>query len=133
MEFLKKNAKAIIGIGAVIGLSIAGYFILKDKSVAKGDESSDSEEPTNKEDNTGIAIGDMIKPSGSYVNIRSSAEVNDGYINNKIGEVNSTTIGKVIGKEENKDTKLTWYIDCKIPFIEDYTEGYVRFDNVKKV
>lgn len=84
------------------------------------------------------AIGKNVFPAGSYVNVRSSAMVDDGWVNNKLGKINSPN---VIGTVTNftmgtESTPKIWYqVDLLTALSESQTpgitKGWVRADKVK--
>jgi hypothetical protein len=84
------------------------------------------------------AIGKKVYPSGSYVNIRSSAMVDDGWVSNKLGKINSPN---VIGTVTNftmgtESTPKVWYKVDLLTALSDSTTpgiqtGWVRADKVK--
>ena len=80
---------------------------------------------------TPIAVGDILYPSGEYVNVRFSAMVNNGWINNIMTEIESPNAIGVVEDILVSDGH-TWY---KVQLNQDLTEysfGYVRSDVVTK-
>ena len=77
-----------------------------------------------------IKIDDTIYPIGSYVNVRSSANVNNGYINNIITTIdNPNPIGVVT--QITISEGHTWY-GVSLNDFPLYDVGYVRADVVTK-
>jgi hypothetical protein len=81
-------------------------------------------------------VGKMIMPKGSYVNVRSSAKVDDGFNANKIGRINSpNAVGKItkyaLGEESTP--KIWYYVGSLTTPLQTpvYTSGWVRSDQVK--
>lgn len=82
-----------------------------------------------------IKVGSKLYPLSAPVNIRSSAEVDNGFIGNQIGDPVSGELGEVISQEEGKDGRIWYKIKLTTPVntflsIRDYTKGYVRSDVV---
>jgi len=81
-------------------------------------------------------VGKIAYPKGSYVNVRSSPKVNNGLINNFIYEKYKKKVGlilEVVNSTEYGDRKKWYKVRLTEPFdgwTFDYTEGYVREDQV---
>tara|TARA_R110000765_G_scaffold70647_4_gene136991 strand:+ start:1264 stop:1695 length:432 start_codon:yes stop_codon:yes gene_type:complete len=141
---MKKGLKtALISIGFLTG-GVILYKILKGKKVEEnGLPPNESETQTQESENTmgviedgnvistPIAVGDILYPSGEYVNVRFSAMVNNGWINNIMTEIESPNAIGVVEDILVSDGH-TWY---KVQLNQDLTEysfGYVRSDVVTK-
>tara|TARA_E500000318_G_scaffold67006_1_gene61809 strand:- start:1216 stop:1617 length:402 start_codon:yes stop_codon:yes gene_type:complete len=131
---MKKGYKFLIGGVALLG---AGYLLYR--KFSKGSKevfSSITQEETNTMGNpetgeTPIQEGDVIYPLGDYVNVRYSAVVNNGIINNLMLEVNSPDAIGVVEDILISDGH-TWY---QVQMNQDLTEntyGFVRSDVVTK-
>jgi GH24 family phage-related lysozyme (muramidase) len=90
---------------------------------------------TTKKPTTTSIIGKTIYPKktkdSDYANIRSSIEVNTGFINNQIGTVKYPSPIGVVQSTSKDDTGKTWYyvkLSDGISWWHDY--GYVRSDVV---
>ena len=90
------------------------------------------EAPTLEPNKIAAMIGKIVypKPTGDkYANVRSSANVNNGLINNIIGKILSPKpVGKILEVFIAGDGYV-WYKVATIG-IKDETTGYVREDNV---
>lgn len=144
---MKKENKKLIKIG-VISIIAIGFASIGTRLILNRTKKRDSIDFLNKDDNNsaddfGIKVGDTLAPRGAYVNIRSSAKVDDGGIfRNLIKQSHAGVIGTVIGSTVSKEDLRTWY---KVKFPEpinvwkfylgnlSFSEGYVRSDVVKKV
>ena len=166
---MKKSTKKIL-IGSAIVLSGVALYI----ALNSGQKLEDvGEQPTNEEGNpitpdeveeqntegeSAIQVGDFLTPIGSYANVRTSMEVNNGFWWNNLysagdldGEVHS---GNIIGKvtQINFVGGHTWYKVSLCAIINGVydtvsnvhqemeqdtcspaLQGYVRADVVKKV
>ena len=82
-----------------------------------------------------ISKSKKVVVSGSYANIRSSAKVNNGTINNLLGKVSGkgTTIGTLMssGKSIEYGDKKKWYKVKLTNRLKGRTFGYVREDTAK--
>ena len=79
-----------------------------------------------------IIVGDTIYPSGSYVNVRYSALVNNGILNNIMMEVESPNAVGIVDDIVYGDNH-TWY---RVQLNQDLTNnvfGFVRADVVTKI
>ena len=140
---MKTQTKILIGIGAALATAGIGFgiysFSQRGKSTPQTGGSTDTN--TGGSLSSKIQVGDPIYPSSGSVNIRESAEVNNGTINNILKENHTGIIGTVLSSEIGKKDNLTWYkvklatpIEGYKKFVIPYTftEGYVRSDVVKK-
>lgn len=145
--------KKVVIIGSLV-LIVGGAIGMTVWSMNKNKKAEDAKDGVVTDPKTGqdvpvnpIKVGDTVYPSGSSVNLRGSAKVDDGVISNKIGVVNSGTIGVVdsivTGAEDGKTwykVKLTtpltnvWYTKDGnwYPAFYDFNYGYVRYDVIKK-
>jgi hypothetical protein len=144
---MEPKTKKIIGIG--ITLTITGiviYFGYKfiDKKImekrlrdAKTNEDKinpiiNKEAPTLEPNKIAAMIGKIVYPKltgDKYANVRSSADVNNGLINNIIGKIISPKpIGKILEVFISGDGYV-WYKVATIG-IKGETTGYVREENV---
>jgi len=84
------------------------------------------------------ATGKQVAPKGSYVNARSSAMVNNGWINNIVGKVYSpNVVGKVVNFTMGSESKpKVWYrVELQTP-VGQHPVGFnvwVRSDALKFV
>ena len=131
---MKKGYKFLIGGVALVGV---GYLLYR--KFAKGNKevfSSITQEEINTQGNvetgeTPIQVGDVIYPLGNYVNVRYSAVVNNGILNNLMLEVSSPDAIGVVEDILISDGH-TWY---QVQMNQDLTEntfGFVRSDVVTK-
>ena len=134
---MKKPLKYILISVGLIGLGAAMYFKFQSSSVEDNglDPDKKAKNAATEEGNTSgsspIEIGDDLYPSGTYVNVRHSANVNNGFINNIIQEVNTPDkIGVVI--EILVSEGHTWYKVNLTEFSLGSENGFVRADVVTK-
>jgi len=127
----------------ILAIGIAGYIVfrfIKNKfieSELRGSEST-GDNPKNPVVSN---IGKSLYPKSEYVNVRESARVNNGAINNFIGKVmKGKEVGKVLGANIMGDGYI-WYRVAVIgqnltddkdlgKAKKDSTTGYVREDNI---
>ena len=124
---------ALISLG-LIPSGVVLFRILGGKKLEDNGKNILETEEQEQENTTGanpIVVGNIIYPSGDYVNVRYSAMVNNGWINNIMMEVQSPNAIGVVEDVVVADGH-TWY---KVQLNEDLTEsafGYVRADVVTK-
>ena len=124
---------ALISLGLITG-GIVLYRILGGKKLEDnglGLNETEEQELANTTGANPIVVGNIIYPSGDYVNVRYSAMVNNGFINNIMMEVQSPNSIGVVEDIIVADGH-TWY---KVQLNQDLTEntfGYVRSDVVTK-
>lgn len=134
---MKKPIKYLLISIGLIGIGAAMYLKFQNSSVEDNglDPDKKANNAATEEDNISgsntIEIGDNIYPSGTYVNVRYSANVNNGFINNIIQEVNTPDkIGVVI--EILISEGHTWYKVNLTEFSLGSENGFVRADVVTK-
>ena len=137
---MKKGYKFLFLSIGLLTLGVGTYFIIKSRKVE--DNGLTPEENIEQEDiNVNeVVIDDIVYPSGSYVNIRTTPYVNNGFISNLLGTVDSPNevgaVTQIIISEGH-----TWYqVALTVPIlvysgtnVQDYEFfGYVRSDVVTK-
>ena len=134
---MKKSTKYMIASAGLLVIGVLVYFKLEslnnieDNGMTLSESNAAEQEAENTTGANPIVVGDEIYPSGEYVNVRSSAEVNNGWFNNIILEVSTPNrIGVVDSKVVAEGH--TWY---NVQLNQDLTEqnyGWVRADVVTK-
>jgi len=125
---------ALISLGLITS-GVILYRILGGKKLEDNGNpiiETEEQELINTTGATAIAVGNIIYPSGDYVNVRYSAMVNNGWINNIMMEVQSPNSIGVVEDIVVADGH-TWY---KVQLNQDLTDsafGYVRADVVTKI
>lgn len=133
---MKKGTKYLIISGVTLVVGIAAYLTFRPRRVednglspVDGAEINALTELDNTEGNNNVQVGDTLYPSGSYVNVRYGAFVNNGLINNIMIVIDSPNpIGNVV--EILSSDNHTWY-RVQLSSSEN-TYGYVRADVVTK-
>jgi len=133
---MKKSTKYILLSAGLLVIGVAVYFRLQkdsteDNGLDPSEEITTAQEEENTTGATAIVVGDEIYPSGEYVNVRYSAEVNNGWINNIMIEVPTPTRIGIVDDIILADGH-TWY---KVQLNQELTEenyGWVRADVVTK-
>ena len=124
---------ALISLGLITS-GVVLFRIFRGKTLEDNGKELNETEEQEEENTTGgnpIAVGDIIYPSGDYVNVRNSAMVNNGWINNIMLKINTPNAIGVVDDILVADAHV-WY---KVQLNEDLTEsafGYVRSDVVTK-
>lgn len=124
---------ALISLGLITS-GVVLFRILGGKKLEDNGKNILETEEQEQENTTGanpIVVGNIIYPSGDYVNVRYSAMVNNGWINNIMMEVQSPNSIGVVEDIVVADGH-TWY---KVQLNQDLTEnafGFVRADVVTK-
>tara|TARA_R100001369_G_scaffold92256_2_gene136461 strand:- start:291 stop:692 length:402 start_codon:yes stop_codon:yes gene_type:complete len=124
---------ALISLGLITS-GVVLFRIFRGKTLEDNGKELNETEEQEEENTTGgnpIAVGDIIYPSGDYVNVRNSAMVNNGWINNIMLKINTPNAIGVVDDIMVADAHV-WY---KVQLNEDLTEsafGYVRSDVVTK-
>ena len=83
-----------------------------------------------------VKVGKFAYPKGASVNVRTSAKVNNGLVNNLIYENYKKKVGIILSvvKSDEYGDKNKWYkVKLTEPFdgwTFDATEGYVREDQI---
>ena len=124
---------------ASAGLLISGVLVyiklqknkIEDNGLTPSQSNAAEQEAENTTGSNPIAVGDEIYPSGEYVNVRSSAEVNNGWVNNIILEVSTPNRIGIVDSDVVAEGH-TWY---NVQLNQDLTEqnyGWVRADVVTK-
>jgi hypothetical protein len=138
---MKKGYKFLFLSIGLLTLGVGSYFIIKSRKIE--DNGLSPEENIEQEDiNVNeVVINDIVYPSGTYVNIRTSPYVNNGFISNLLGTVNSPNpVGSVLQIIISEGH--TWYqvslSDDILVYsgtnVQDYQGiGYVRSDVVTKI
>ena len=125
---------ALISLGLITS-GVVLFRIFGGKNLEDNGKKVEETEEQEEENTTGanpIVVGNIIYPSGDYVNVRNSAMVNNGWINNIMLEVQSPNKIGVVEDIVVADGGHVWY---KVQLNEDLTEsmfGYVRSDVVTK-
>ena len=125
---------ALISLGLITS-GVVLFRIFGGKNLEDNGKQISETEEQEEENTTGanpIVVGNIIYPSGDYVNVRNSAMVNNGWINNIMLEVQSPNKIGVVEDIVVADGGHVWY---KVQLNEDLTEsmfGYVRSDVVTK-
>jgi len=131
---MKKSTKYIMLSAGLLGIGALVYFRLQKDGAEDNGLNPDDAAAQELENTTGsnpIEVGNIIYPTGSYVNVRYSAMVNNGWINNIMMEVQSPNSIGVVEDILVADGH-TWY---KVQLNQDLTEnmfGFVRSDVVTK-
>lgn len=136
---MKKSTKFIlISIGTLV-VGISAYLTFRPRRFEDNGLSPDTMAEVNAltelDNTTGenkIIVGDTIYPSGSYVNVRYSALVNNGILNNIMMEVESPNAVGIVDDIVYGDNH-TWY---RVQLNQDLTNnvfGFVRADVVTKI
>ena len=136
---MKKSTKFIlISIGTLV-VGISAYLTFRPRRFEDNGLSPDTMAEVNAltelDNTTGenkIIVGDTIYPSGSYVNVRYSALVNNGILNNIMMEVESPNAVGIVDDIVYGDNN-TWY---RVQLNQDLTNnvfGFVRADVVTKI
>ena len=124
---------ALISLGFITS-GVILYKIFKGKKVEDNGlplTETEEQEVDNTTGSNAIAVGNIIYPSGEYVNVRYSAMVNNGFINNIMLEINTPNAIGAVSEIIVADGHV-WY---KVQLNVDLTEnvfGYVRSDVVTK-
>ena len=90
---MKKSTKYIILSAGLLVVGILVYIKLdtanniEDNGLTPSQSNAEEQENENTTGANPIVVGDEIYPSGEYVNVRTSAEVNNGYYNNLLVEI----------------------------------------------
>ena len=125
---------ALISLGLITS-GVVLFRIFGGKNLEDNGKKVKETEEQEEENTTGanpIVVGNIIYPSGDYVNVRNSAMVNNGWINNIMLEIQSPNKIGVVEDIVVADGGHVWY---KVQLNEDLTEsmfGYVRSDVVTK-
>ena len=125
---------ALISLGLITS-GVVLFRIFGGKNLEDNGKKVEETEEQEEENTTGanpIVVGNIIYPSGDYVNVRNSAMVNNGWINNIMLEIQSPNKIGVVEDIVVADGGHVWY---KVQLNEDLTEsmfGYVRSDVVTK-
>jgi hypothetical protein len=125
---------ALISLGLITS-GVVLFRIFGGKNLEDNGKKVKETEEQEEENTTGanpIVVGNIIYPSGDYVNVRNSAMVNNGFINNIMLEIQSPNKIGVVEDIVVADGGHVWY---KVQLNEDLTEsmfGYVRSDVVTK-
>jgi hypothetical protein len=103
---------------------------------AKLDKANEAEQQAIKDDLTivvgDVKVGKFAYPKGDYVNVRNSAYVNNGWINNFIYEKYTKKVGLILSVHDSTEygDKNKWY---KVQLTEPKRgtdKGYVRGDSI---
>jgi hypothetical protein len=147
---MKKTTKIVLISTTLILSGIASVFLLgkgrKEEDLgALPNPDADIPEETaineieNTTGSTAIQVGDSLKPFGEYANVRSSMEVNNGWINNIVTTVYSPEIIGVVTSVSNAGNHVwygvEWIEEVVMPSgnITELTKsGFVRADVVIK-
>jgi hypothetical protein len=141
---MKNRRILIIIIIFVIVLALVIFIVARIQKKKKEEEQRKAEEEWKRkiaEQSSGQipknAVGMVAYPKQveGFVNVRSSAKINEGLINNNIGQVNfPAPIGKVVSQQVGTEDGKIWYkIKLTAPLkytFSTYTEGFVRSDAV---
>ena len=139
---MKNTTKYILISVGLIGSGVLLYTIFKSNKKEDNGKQTDEDSPNplgnqqELENTTGsnpIMIGDEIYPSGEYVNVRSTPEVDDGWFSNKIGKVDTPNRIGIVNTILVSDGH-TWYgVQLnQQEIMGQYLTGYVRADVVTK-
>ena len=133
---MKKSTKYILLSGGLVLVGALVYFRLqKDSTEDNGLTPSQSNAAAQEEENTiganAIAVGDEIYPSGEFANVRSSAEVNTGWFNNLVVQIDAPNRIGIVDDIIVAEGHTWYYVQLNQEFTnENY--GWVRADVVTK-
>ena len=134
---MKKSTKYIILSAALLVVGVLVYIKLdtanniEDNGLTPSQSNAEEQENENTTGADPIVVGDEIYPSGEYVNVRTSAEVNNGYINNILVEIPTPNRIGIVDSIVVADGH-TWY---NVQMNQEFTNenyGWVRADVVTK-
>ena len=134
---MKKSTKYIILSAALLVVGVLVYIKLdtanniEDNGLTPSQSNAEEQENENTTGTNPIVVGDEIYPSGEYVNVRTSAEVNNGYINNILVEIPTPNRIGIVDSIVVADGH-TWY---NVQMNQEFTNenyGWVRADVVTK-
>jgi len=136
-KFLSKGNYSSGGKVIVITEGRRNGSSFNNSSVLKNMQSA-TKPTTSATGSTTNAVGKKVFPKDDYINVRSTPEVNNGWINNKMGIINSpNVIGKVVNfKLGSESTPKVWYnVELLTPLKDsaqpNAIKGWVRSDVVK--
>jgi len=104
---------------------------IEDNGMTPSESNAAAQEEENTTGANAIVVGEEIYPSGEYVNVRSSAEVNNGWFNNIIVEIPTPNRIGIVDSIVVSDGH-TWY---NVQLNQEFTNenyGWVRADVVTK-
>ena len=134
---MKKSTKYMIASAGLLVIGVLVYFKLEslnnieDNGLTPSESNAAAQELENTTGANAIVVGDEIYPSGEYVNVRSSAEVNNGWFNNIIVEIPTPNRIGIVDSIVVADGH-TWY---NVQINQEFTNenyGWVRADVVTK-
>ena len=121
----------LLVIGGLVYLKLESLNNIEDNGLSPSESNAAEQEAENTTGSNPIAVGDEIYPSGEYVNVRTSAEVNNGYYNNLLVEIPTPNRIGIVDSIVVADGH-TWY---NVQMNQDFTNenyGWVRADVVTK-
>tara|TARA_E500000305_G_C4004221_1_gene228987 strand:+ start:950 stop:1360 length:411 start_codon:yes stop_codon:yes gene_type:complete len=134
---MKKSTKYMIASAGLLVIGVLVYFKLEslnnieDNGMTPSESNAAAQEEENTTGANAIVVGEEIYPSGEYVNVRSSAEVNNGWFNNIIVEIPTPNRIGIVDSIVVSDGH-TWY---NVQLNQEFTNenyGWVRADVVTK-